>query len=114
MYFQRKQNKYYNIEQVYNGVRYDSKKEAQYAYELDMRKKAGEIKDWERQITIPLKVYGKTICTYRIDFKVYHNDGTIEWVEVKGFPTYSWRLKWKLFEAIWSHEHPEDILTVIK
>ena len=27
---------------------------------------------------------GKTICHYKVDFKVIHNDGTVEYIRVQG------------------------------
>lgn len=92
---------------------YDSRFEGQYAQELAIRKIAGEIKDWERQVKIPLDVNGYHICNYYIDFVVYHNDGTIEYMECKGIPSDTWRLKWKLFEALYS-EIPGVQLTVVQ
>jgi len=49
-----------------------------------------------------------------MDFVVTHNDGSLEYVEVKGFQTEVWRLKWKIFEAIFNKEHPDIILTIVK
>lgn len=97
-------SKYGSLSSVYNGRQYHSKKEAQYAAELDQRKKSGDIKDWEPQVKIDLSVNGYHIANYYIDFLVHHNDGTKEYVEVKGFETEVWRLKWKLFEAIYSDQ----------
>ena len=114
VYLIKKQNKYHAKSTEYNGVIYHSKKEAAYAQELDLRQKAGEIKKWERQVKIPLKVYGQHICNYYIDFVVYYPSGEVEYVEVKGFATQLWRLKWKLFEAIYNKEHPEIKLTIIR
>jgi len=99
MYYQQYGRKYKNINQTYNGYNYDSKLEARYAFELDMRLKAKDIKKWDRQKTLELRVNGLKVCTYRIDFVITHNDGTIEYVECKGYPTPVWRIKWKLFEA---------------
>jgi len=113
-YFIRRQSKYRSKSTEYNGVVYHSKKEAAYARDLDLRMKAGEIKKWERQVRVPLKVYGVHICNYYIDFVVYYPSGEVEYVEVKGFETPLWRLKWKLFEVIYSKEHPEIKLTIIK
>lgn len=100
-YFQIKQNKYNNQSSIYNGISYHSKKEAAYAQELDLRVKAKDIKSWKRQEKIELKVNGEQIANYYIDFVITHNDKTKEYVEVKGFETGVWRLKWKLFEAIY-------------
>ena len=101
-YFQTRGRKYNNTPQLYNGLRYDSKKEATKAYELDLMLKAKEIKNWERQKTIELRVNDYLICKYRIDFVIEHNDGTLEYLEIKGFATDLWRFKWKLFEALYS------------
>lgn len=109
----RTQNKYHNQSQEVNGIRYDSKKEAAYAQELNYRMKAKDIKDWFRQVKISLDVNEKHICNYIIDFVVVHNDEMIEYVEVKGFATDTWRLKFKLFEALYS-DKPNTRLTVVR
>jgi hypothetical protein len=96
-----------------NGHKYDSKFEAQYAAELALRKKAGDIKDWHAHESIDLRVNGHLVATYKIDFVVEHNDGSTEYVETKGFETADWRLKWKLFEALYSGI-PGVYLTVVK
>lgn len=116
MWYQKRfeKNKYGAISREYNGVLYHSKLEAKYASELDLELKEKKIKSWRRQVKISLDVYGYHICNYYVDFEVTHNDKTIELVEVKGFPTEVWRLKWKLLEAIYQKEHPEIILTVVK
>lgn len=106
-------NKYKNIRQTFQGYSYMSRSEAQYAAELDMRKKAKDIKEWTRQIRIPLKIYGLTICNIVVDFQVTHNDGSIELVEYKGFSTDLWKIKWKMLQAIYGKEHPEIKLTVV-
>src|SRR3990167_4672224 len=103
----RRGNKYGAVKQTYQGFSYDSKAEALYAMELTQRQKNKEIKRWERQKTLALKVYGKTVCTYRMDFVIFHNDKSIEYVEIKGFSSATWRLKYKLYEAIYEKEHPK-------
>lgn len=110
----RKKSKYKNQPRDYAGNQYHSIKEAKYAMDLDWRKKSGEIKDWKRQVKQELYAYGKHICDYYIDFVVEHNNSEIEMVEIKGFATDIWRLKWKLFEAQCNELHPEYILTVVK
>ena len=96
----RRGSKYGAKSTEYEGQVYHSKKEAGYAAELDLRVRAKDIKSWRRQVRIPLDVNGYHICNYYIDFELTHNDDTIEYVEVKGFPTEVWRLKWKLTEAL--------------
>lgn len=108
MYYQQRGKKYKNINQEYNGIRYDSKLEANRAQELDLLVKAGEIKKWERQKTLDLYFKDYKICGYRIDFVVYENDpNEITLEEVKGVELPVWRLKWKLLEAIVSEDCPE-------
>jgi hypothetical protein len=97
----------------YNGYIYQSKFEAGYARDLDLLQKAGEIQRWEKQVNIPLIVNGYEVCKYKIDFIVYHNDGIKEYIECKGIAFPVWRLKWKLFEAIFG-DLVNVKLTVIK
>lgn len=104
---------YYNVpKHKYGNKQYDSKFEAGYGWELEMRQKAKEINSFETHQKIELIVNDYHICNYYIDFVVYHNDGTIEYVETKGFTTEVWRLKWKLFEALYS-EKEGVTLTVV-
>lgn len=80
---------------------YHSKKECEYAQNLEWLKKVGEVKEWIPQFKLDLRVNGEHICNYYIDFKVIYSNGRIEFVEVKGFETNEWRLKWKLTTALW-------------
>lgn len=89
----------------------DSKFEAGKAQELELLKKAGEIKDFQEQVKIPLIVNDLIVCDYWIDFVIEHNDGTTEYLETKGYATDTWKLKWKLFEALYSGK-PDVLLTV--
>lgn len=106
----RTKSKYNNKSKYYRGRLYDSIREANHAEELDWRIKAGEIKEVIPQFKIEIKIGGKHICNYYIDFKVVKSDNEIEYHEVKGFETDLWRLKWKLAEAL----YPEYNLIVIK
>lgn len=96
----KRKNKYNARSSTYNGYTYDSEKEANYAIELDWRIKAKEVKNWTRQHVFHINVNGMHICDYHIDFRVELRDGTIEYVEVKGFETDQWKLKWKLTQAM--------------
>jgi hypothetical protein len=95
---------------TYNRHTYHSGREAEYAQELDWRVKAGELREWRRQVPIELCVGGKLICTYTIDFVEIDRDGKETWTEVKGFETPEWRLKWKLFEAL----YPDRSMQVVR
>lgn len=96
-------NKYGNKRTEYNGTTYDSKREAEYARELDLllHEVNGKLASWERQVPVPIIVNGKKICTIVVDFRETFKDGTRRYVEVKGHETKDWILKWKLFEAIY-------------
>ena len=116
-YIQQSANKYHAVTNEYNGVVYHSKLESAYAKELDLRKRGHDIKDWQRQVRLDLKVNGKHITNYYIDFVIIHNDGSKEYVEVKGYETEVWKMKWKILEAIFDdeiREDPDDRLTVMK
>jgi len=71
---------------------------------LDILKKADDpaerVIEWEYEPHIELTCGGKRVFTYKIDFKVTYGDGRIEYIEVKGFATDKWRLKWKMVEAV--------------
>lgn len=114
VFTQGRRRKYGNEPRMVDGIRYDSHLEARIASELDLRMKAGELKDIERQVTVDLYAHGEHICKYRVDFKITHADGMVEWIEVKGFETPEWRLKWKLFEAQMAVRHPDNKLTIIR
>jgi len=116
-YFQRSGNKYRAKSTEYGGHVYHSKLEAAYACELDLRKKAKDIKDWERQVKLDLRVNGVHITNYYIDFIVTHNDESREYVEVKGMEMEVWKIKWAILEAVFDtdfRKHPDDKLMVIK
>ena len=98
--YQNRGNKFRAVKQTFNGRTYHSKKEAAYAQQLELRKLAGEIKHIKPQHKLPLYVNGKLICNYYIDFKVTLTDDSIELIEVKGFSTDLFRVKWKLTEAL--------------
>lgn len=113
-YFVKRGNKYNNTPKLYDGKMYDSKKEASYAQELDLRLKAKDIKAWDRQVKVSLDVNGQHVCNYYIDFKITHNDDSIEWVEIKGFATAVFQLKKRLFEILLPIISPGSIYTIVK
>lgn len=107
--------KYRNKKCEVNGIVFDSKKEMQYYGNLLMSKRAGEIKDFELQPSFVLQegfnkdgVRHRPI-TYKADFKIIHNDGKIEIVDVKGFKTEVFKIKMKLFE----YKFPEYHLVMV-
>lgn len=85
---------------TYKGIVYDSRAECLYAFELDKLKAAGKILDWSRQVRIPLVVNGTVVCHMVIDFCISQNDGQQEFHEIKGWSAPEFKLKLKLFKAI--------------
>jgi hypothetical protein len=79
---------------------YASKAEARYARYLDALVKAGEVRRWEPQVRVALKVNGRKVCDMVPDFAVWTKSGDMEYREVKGHQTPVWRLKLKLFAAL--------------
>lgn len=110
----RSKSKYNNKTKQYNGRTYDSIREANHAEELDWRKKAGEIKEIIPQFKIDLRVNGRHIANYYVDFKVIMEDGSIQFHEVKGLVLPLWQMKWALLEAILDEVEPGAELLVIK
>lgn len=106
-------NKYGATKANFQGIQYHSKREAREARDLEMQRRAGEFSYVKRQVRISLDVNGYHICNYIVDFEIGYPDGTIEYREVKGFETDVWRLKWKLFEALYS-ERPGIVLRVVR
>ena len=95
--------KYRNVPSDYNGVRYDSKKEASIAQELDLSLRAGAIVSWQRRIRFPCDVNGHHICDWIADFVVKYPDGHTEVWDVKSPITRrekSYRIKCKLIHAL--------------
>lgn len=95
-------NKFGAVKQTYNGYNYDSKREAEYAAELDWLLKAKEIKSWDRQVKLSIDINDVHICNYFVDFEVHYYDGRKEYHEVKGYETDLWKIKWKLSKAIYT------------
>ena len=94
-------NKFNNVKQTYNGHNYDSKLEAEHAYNLDLLIDMGVVNTWNRQVKISLDLNGIHICNYFIDFEVFFNDGRKEYHEVKGAETDLWRFKWRFAKALY-------------
>ena len=95
--YSAKKHKYNAQRTEHNGVLYASKKEADYAKNLDLCRKAGEIQYWLRQV--PFTLTGGII--YRVDFMEVNRDGSIDFVEVKGYKTEAFKIKKRLVEALY-------------
>jgi hypothetical protein len=80
---------------------FDSKKEAEYVRDTDLRYKAGEFEKYDVQVKFPLVVNGVKICDYVADIVIKHWDKTYQIIDVKGARTYAFNLKWKLMAALY-------------
>lgn len=112
-------NKYNAKRTEFNGKIYDSKHEANVAASLELRKKAGDIKDYDNQYRVDMWCYRRNgeqafLVRHKVDFRVHENDGTFTLVEAKGVETtdYIWRRKF--LENIWLPDNPDYTYEVIK
>lgn len=105
-----KTSKYRAIKTVYNGDKYDSKKEAAFAKTLDLLKESfkpqEKVLGYRRQVPFPIIVNEQNICTYILDFLITYTDGRIEYVDVKGYKKgiayQHFKTKKKLVEALYN------------
>lgn len=98
-------NKYGAKKVVLDGIKFDSIAESRYYSELKLRKRAGDIEDFELQPEFTLQeayrdMDGKMnrAIKYRADFLIQHNNGIEELIDVKGMQTPVFKLKWKLLK----------------
>ncbi len=91
-------------------VHYASKRVAEYANELALRKAApgGDVLAWLEQVPIRLQGGVRYVC----DFLVFMRDGSWKLVEIKGMQTPAWKAKMRQM----AEAHPElfEHLEVLK
>lgn len=94
--------KYHNIPTAIDGIRFDSRKEANRFYQLRLMERAGEISNLRRQVEYELIPAQKTPAgravrpvKYVADF-VYDDHGKTVVEDVKGVKTREFQLKSKL------------------
>lgn len=112
-------NKYGAVRTEFKGKKYDSKYEAGVAAELDMRKQAGDIIDFDTQFKAEMWCYCEDgtpafKVSHKVDFRVHHKDGSYELLEAKGVETDDYKWRKKFIENVWLHEHKDYIYTVVK
>lgn len=93
----------YNARKIeVDGIRFDSKAEADYYLYLKYLQSINEVRSFYLQPVINLlpsfKYNGKTIrkMDYRLDFKVEYMDGKVEYIDVKGMATTDAKMKLKI------------------
>lgn len=106
------------VKTEYDGYKYDSKFEAGVAQDLDLRLKAGEIKEWERQYKVEMWACDeegtrKLKKSHKIDFRVHEMDGSFTLLEAKGFETPDYKERRRWLEAFWLPFHLDHVYQVI-
>jgi hypothetical protein len=96
-------HKFHAKQTVNDGYIFSSKKESKYYSELKSRQAAGEVLFFLRQVPFHLGGGIKYVC----DFQVFKTDGTVEFVDVKGFVTPMYKLKKAQVEASYPIEITE-------
>lgn len=120
-FYKQKGSKFRAKRTEYNGYTYDSKFEAGVAQQLDIRLKAGEIKDWERQFKIeciPYNCHGEPVpkckVSHKVDFRIHEHDGSYTLLEAKGMETADYKMRRKWLLQFWIPEHPDHTYEVVK
>ncbi|WP_414041547.1 DUF1064 domain-containing protein [Acidithiobacillus sp. M4-SHS-6] len=80
-----------------DGIRFSSKKEANYYAELLLRQKAGEVLFFLRQV--PFHLPGGV--RYVVDFVIFEQSGDVRFVDTKGLRTKLYLTKKKMVEALY-------------
>jgi len=105
-------NKFHAIKTVIDGIKFDSKKEANYYRQLLLQKNAKNKHDRVESIElqprfdylIEYSANGKTYkkkAFYRADFLVVYADFRAEVVDVKGMKTATYKRKKKIIESLY-------------
>lgn len=87
-----------------DGIKFSSKKEAKYYSELKLAQKSKELVFFLRQVPFYLPGGVKYVC----DFQEFWADGTVRFVDVKGFKTPQYKAKKKMVQSL----YPIEILEV--
>ena len=112
-YRKRPINKYHNTKVIYDGIKFDSKRECNYYKKLKLLERVGEITDLQRQVPFCLqpsyKFKGKKVraIMYIADFVYVDKNKDFHVVDVKGFRTDGYKIKKKMFEYLFNKEIEE-------
>ena len=101
-------SKFHSIKKTIDGITFASTKEADYYSMLKLRKRAGEILDFELQprfdYRITYSVAGKMFSQpafYKADFKELWPTGEQKIIDVKGVRTNEYKRKKKIVETLY-------------
>jgi len=92
-----KRSKYRSIRTTTGGRDFHSKLEARYYEKLLKQRSSGMIRYFLQQV--PFILPGN--IKYRVDFQVFKKDGSVEYIDCKGFPTPVSTLKIKQVEDLY-------------
>ncbi|MBY5657159.1 DUF1064 domain-containing protein [Rhizobium leguminosarum] len=97
-------NKFGAKKTMFEGILFDSKREAEVYRDLKLLERAGRISGFERQRKFELIVNDKIIGTYRADFAFidHDQDGRLRVVDVKGVVTRDFRRVQKIIKAAYN------------
>lgn len=115
----RGNNKYGAKRTEFNGKKYDSKYEASVAQELEMRKRAHDILDYDIQYKVEMWVYREDgekafLVKHKVDFRAHNTDGSFELIEAKGIETDDYKWRRRVLENIWLPLHLDHSYRVVK
>ena len=100
-------HKYFAKNVEVDGIWFDSKKEAARYCQLKSLERSGAVKEGSIRVQpeFQLIVNDQKICTYRADFSYvdFHNGQPVV-EDCKGFRTKEYRIKKKLFEALYGRK----------
>lgn len=86
------------VRQEVDGIKFDSKLEANYYRHLKILVRSGDVLYFLRQV--PFDLVG---VKARLDFQVFFADGRVEYHDPKGMITDSWRRNKKQIETLYPH-----------
>ncbi|MBX5021203.1 DUF1064 domain-containing protein [Rhizobium lentis] len=97
-------NKFGARRTVFDGITFDSKREAEVYRDLKLLERAGRISGFERQRKFELIVNGEIIGSAKIDFAFidHDQDGRFRCVDVKGVVTREFKRTQKIIKAAYN------------
>lgn len=103
-YYKQNRNKYNNRKVTVDGIKFDSKHEAEIYSQLKMLERCNKITNLRLQVPFILlekyKINNRTVreIKYIADFTFINSDGQLEVWDAKGVRTDCYKLKKKIFE----------------
>ncbi len=90
-------HKFNAVQTIRDGMKFPSKKEAKYYDELKIAQKSGIINFFLRLVPFHLPGNIKVV----VDYQVFYADGTVRFIDIKGFKTQSFIRGKKMVEALY-------------